>query len=268
MEWIPLGTNGFFPSFGRQTMSFLVLAGDQALLLDAGTGVGRLAEPALAARLGGCPRLDVLLTHYHLDHVVGLSYLRTLWAGPLRIHAPEAPLVDAPARESLARLIGPPFFPRPLAAHVPPIEVAPYTSERMAIGPFELELRRQRHDGGSVGVRLGSELAYVTDTELDEGTIALAAGVHTLLHEVWWSDEEAAAAGFTSNGHSWVGGVADLADRAGVRRLVPVHHHPRRSSAAVAELAAGLDRRTACEVLLAQEGEAYRSVSQQQPSSR
>ncbi len=254
MRWIPLGTNGFFPSFGRQTMSFLVLAGDEALLLDAGTGVGRLAEPALAARLGTCTGLDVLLTHYHLDHVVGLSYLRTLWAGPLTIHAPEPPLVDAPARESLARLIGPPFFPRPLANHAPPIEVAPYTRERLTIGAFELALRRQRHDGGSVGVRLGSELAYVTDTELDESTIGFATGVHTLLHEVWWSDEEAAAAGFISNGHSWAGGVADLANRAGVRRLAPVHHHPRRGPAELERLADRLAAAADCEVLLAAEG--------------
>ncbi len=257
MEWIPLGTNGFFPSFGRETMSFLVIADDRALLLDAGTGVGRLAEPELAKRLASCERLDVILTHYHLDHVVGLSYLPALWQKGLQVHAPQAPLVDAPARASLERLVSPPFFPKTLAAHEPPVVVVPYAARDLVVGPFELRLRRQRHAGGSVGIRIGSNLAYVTDSEVDEGTLDLAGGVDTLLHEVWWTDAEAAAAGFAPNGHSWAGGVADLANRAGVRCLSPVHHHPRRGPAEIGALARDLAAASVCDVRLAREGQTY-----------
>lgn len=263
MEWIPLGTNGFFPSFGRETMAFLLLADEQALLLDAGTGVGRLTEPALADRLAGCRRLDVLLTHYHLDHVVGLACLPALWRGPLRVHAPDPPLVDAPARESLDRLVAPPFFPRRFGDVEPPIEVLPYSRTRLEVGAFALRLRRQRHAGGSVGVRVGSVLAYATDTEVDESTAELARGVHTLLHEVWWSDAEAAEPGFNPGGHSWSAGVANLASRAGVGRLVPVHHHPRRSPAELEGLTRELAATARCEVLQVVEGQQYR-----EPDSR
>jgi ribonuclease BN (tRNA processing enzyme) len=120
-----------------------------------------------------------------------------------------------------------------------------------------LRLRRQRHAGGSVGVRVGSALAYVTDSEVDEATIDLARGVDTLLHEVWWTDAEAAAPGFAPHGHSWAGGVADLADRAGVRRLAPVHHHPRRGPEELEALVGGLAAAAACEVLAAEEGREY-----------
>lgn len=41
---IPLGTNGYIPTLGRHTMSFLVLTAGEAILLDAGTGVSRLLD--------------------------------------------------------------------------------------------------------------------------------------------------------------------------------------------------------------------------------
>ena len=75
MQLVPLGCGGFIPARGRQTMSFLVLEGGAALVLDAGSGLARLLEPQVAARLPEDGPLDIVLTHYHLDHVVGLSYL-------------------------------------------------------------------------------------------------------------------------------------------------------------------------------------------------
>ncbi|MGH7338266.1 MAG: MBL fold metallo-hydrolase, partial [Myxococcota bacterium] len=97
LRLLPLGTNGYFPTQGRQTMSYLLVAtgaassagsgagssagSRAALVLDAGTGLGRLAEPELAELLAPIERLDILLTHYHLDHVVGLSFLPGIWSG-------------------------------------------------------------------------------------------------------------------------------------------------------------------------------------------
>ena len=45
VKLIPLGTNGFFPSLGHQAQCYMVLTEDAAIMLDAGTGVGRLLEP-------------------------------------------------------------------------------------------------------------------------------------------------------------------------------------------------------------------------------
>jgi ribonuclease BN (tRNA processing enzyme) len=106
-----------------------------------------------------------------------------------------------------------------------------------------------------VGVRIGDDLAYVTDTERDPGTIALCAGVDTLLHEVWSSRTEAAAPGYLPRGHSSTEAVAEIADGAGVGRLIPVHHRPDRDAEAVRALAAELAGLLSCPVLLATEGE-------------
>ena len=255
LQLLPLGINGFIPSHGRQTMSFLLLGEDEALLLDAGSGVARLVESEIAGRLASLSRLDVLLTHYHLDHVVGLSYLPGVWRGrPLRLFAPGRPLVDAEPQAALAQLLSPPLFPVTLERWPLPVEVVPVREESLEIGSLHLRLRRQRHPGGSVGVRVGDVLAYCTDTAMDEGTADFVRGVGTLLHEVWLSDEEAAVEDAGRLGHSAAGAVADLARRAAVGRLAPVHHHPRRQQAELESMARGMAERSGLAVELLTEG--------------
>src|SRR5580704_4072393 len=108
-----LGGGGWFPAHGRHTACALLRMGDEAIMIDAGTGVSRLIErPEL---LDGVETLDIVLTHFHLDHVVGLAYLpaiglctqTTVW-GPGKL------LYDRPTFDLLARLTHEPIHPVPL----------------------------------------------------------------------------------------------------------------------------------------------------------
>ena len=227
MTLIPLGTNGFFPTGGRETMSFLALVDDTAVLLDAGSGVARLLEPSIRSRLVAAERLEILLTHYHLDHVVGLAYLSAVWpGGPVRIHAPGPPLVDGDP-SALDRLVSPPLFPKRLGDLGFPLEIETYAGDSLELAGRTAHVRRQDHGGGSVGVRWG-QLAYCTDSRIDEGSRPFVEGVDLLLHEVWVTAAEEAS-GARREGHSTVEEAAELAAAAGVRRLAPVHHRPGRT---------------------------------------
>jgi len=253
----PLGTNGFFPTYGRQTMSYLVRRDGVPLLLDAGTGVGRLLEQGTSRLLDGVARLDILLSHYHLDHVVGLSYLTAVAAKlPVRIWAPAPPLVDGDQR-ALGALIGPPLFPIEFCEFPSQVEVVPYTGETLQIDDFRLRLRRQSHAGGSVGVVIDERLAYMTDTEVDAGSADFARGVELLLHEVWVTQEEADR-GALRRGHSTVEDVAALARAAGVRALMPVHHHPTRTPAALQQILESLAAHARLPVVPPVEGREHR----------
>lgn len=233
-----LGSGGFFPAHGRQTMCFLVRrAARGALLLDAGTGVGRLAEPSLRALLDDSPCLDIVLSHYHLDHVVGLAYLGAVWQRPIRLWAPGNPLVDAEPLETLQRLISPPLFPVALADFPHPIEVVPYRSD-FEVDGLPVRVRRQRHPGGSVGLRFGNQLAYVTDTAAEDAIADFVRDTDLLVQEVWCTAEEAEREVSLLRGHCSAPQALDIAIKAGVSRFLPVHHHPRRSPAELAELLA------------------------------
>ncbi len=236
MRLTPLGTNGYFPSFGRQTMSLLLLADRQALLLDAGTGVSRLIEPAVAALLAPYEDLDVLVSHYHLDHVVGLSYLPAVWPrGRVRLFGPASPLVDGDPEAAVKQLLAPPLLPpkrEPLPAR---FEVIAVRERELRIGGLELGLWRQNHPGGSIGIRIADDLAYLTDTTVDAANLNRAAGVRLLVHELWSTDEEAGQG--RAAGHSSLSAVAEFARAAGVASLMLVHHHPRRDNAEIRAIA-------------------------------
>lgn len=254
MRIAALGAGGYFPSHGRQTMSYFVVAGERRVLLDAGSGVARLTQPEIGAEFPPGSKLDVLLTHYHLDHVVGLSYLPNLAKErSLTIHAPAPPLTQF-GPEAIEKLLQPPLFPLTIDRWAMPTELRPYGAGGPAIDGLAVRVRAQRHPGGSVGVRIGDELAYVTDTVMDPATVDFARGVKLLLHEVWLSEEEAALEDAATSGHSDAGAVADLARQAGVGRLWVVHHHPRRSPEAVAAMAARMAERAGLPVEVPVEG--------------
>ncbi len=257
---VPLGTNGFFPTFGRQTMSFLVLGEGGALLLDAGSGVARLGEEGVRGMLDEVDHLDLVLTHYHLDHVVGLSFLTALWRGrSLRIYAPVAPLVDARTPdEALGRLLAPPLFPVALAGFPLDCEVVPYdgTAPVEAAG-FPLRVRRQEHAGGSAGLRVGDLLAYATDTVADDASAELAAGVGLLLHECYATDAEAAADPTRVRGHAAISGVARIARAARPGRLLTVHHHPAKPAADLETMAAEIADLSGVDTAVPVEGLVY-----------
>jgi ribonuclease BN (tRNA processing enzyme) len=250
---VPLGLNGYFPSQGRQTMSFLVLAADGALLLDAGTGVSRLFEPRLRALLEPYRELYIVLSHYHLDHVAGLAYLPAVWRRGVRLYAPAAPLVDAEPEDVLDRLLAPPLFPSSWRSFGLAVEAL--RQERARIGGIEARLWRQPHPGGSVGVRIGDELAYLTDTASGPDVAARVRGVRLLLHELWATGEQTAEA--AGKGHSHFDDVAELVRRSSVPLLMLIHHHPGRPDEEIAELVQRMERETGARVLPGLEGEVY-----------
>jgi ribonuclease BN (tRNA processing enzyme) len=255
---IPLGVNGFIPTQGRHTMSFLALVDDQAILLDTGTGVARLLDEPLAGLLQSFPSLSIIYSHYHLDHTIGLSYFTAVWPSkPLTIYAPERPLLHASATETLNGLICPPNFPITLQQFPCPITIVPLCDDHFQIGSLGVRLRPQKHAGGSVGIRLGNDIAYTTDTVVDEGAIDFVRGVKLLLHELWLDDADAPAEEATRSGHSYASGVAQIATKAGVGSLMIVHHHPRRTRAEIEKTAQTCQSQTTARVIVPEEGKVY-----------
>ncbi|MBP8305070.1 MAG: MBL fold metallo-hydrolase, partial [Phycisphaerae bacterium] len=67
-----------FDEFGGDTTSLLVVGSQgERLVLDAGTGM-RAVAGQLAA--GGAGEVTVLFSHYHLDHLAGLTMNPLLYA--------------------------------------------------------------------------------------------------------------------------------------------------------------------------------------------
>jgi ribonuclease BN (tRNA processing enzyme) len=219
MNVVILGSGGWIPTSRRETCSAYVREGTHVLLLDAGTGIKRLIEnPEL---LQGVEHVDIVLTHFHLDHVVGLSYLPALLlAEPPTIWGPGKVNFGSATVDILDRLLGPPLFAAStaeLSGAVRELGVGDHE-----IGPLRLATRVQElHTCPTLAVRLGDELTLCTDTAADAGNVEFAAGTRLLLHEAWH-----AARTSDDTNHSASGEAARVARDACAERLVLIHVNP------------------------------------------
>jgi ribonuclease BN (tRNA processing enzyme) len=191
------------------------------VLLDAGSGVCRLVEhPEL---LRGVERLDIVLTHFHLDHVVGLAFLPAL-SGEMerRLWGPGARNYGRPTRAVLEAMVAPPFFGGGLEACVDAVDDVP--PDRLELPRHTIWHRTQpRHSDPTLGLRLGDDLAYCTDTAADPDTAAFAQGARVLAHDAWSSSSAPHETAIHATGRE----AADIATAAGARELVLIHLDPR-----------------------------------------
>jgi len=210
-----LGTTGYHPNNQRQTACFMIP--ELGIVLDAGTAMYRVRDYLRTSEL------DIFLTHAHLDHVVGITYLIDV----VRDKQVERTTVHATADKLAAineHLLSEALFPVR-----PPCEFRELEREVSLAGGGRLTHFPLAHPGGAVGYRLnwpGHSLAYVTDTtaSADASYLSAIAGVDLLVHECYFPDAMAELAELT--GHSTTTAVAQLARAAGVGRLVLVHVDP------------------------------------------
>jgi ribonuclease BN (tRNA processing enzyme) len=216
MKAIVLGSGGGVPSARRETACVLVRDAGRALVLDAGSGIRKLRdEPEL---LQGVEQFDVLLSHFHFDHVCGLPLLRWL---PVEsaIWAPGAWLYGRASSEILAPLRRPPISPDDLSG-TPILELQ---EGMQAVGGFAVRASPQlRHWAPSVGLRVENELAYVTDTPYERSSAELARGVRHLLHEAWSSS----AHPIHREHDATAADAARVAHEAGAAGLTLIHLNP------------------------------------------
>jgi ribonuclease BN (tRNA processing enzyme) len=206
------------PTGRRETCAALLRVGERAILVDAGTGARRLVTDR--SLLAGAKRIDVVLTHFHMDHLCGLLYLNMIDV-PLVVWGPGLALYERPTAEILGRFVSPPLSAHPLGDLASAVEELPLG--RLEIGPFTVRTRRQdSHSDPTIGLRFGDELVYCTDTGADDATEYFAADARVLCHEAWFeaepSEEQAP--------HCSAPEAGRLARRAGVERLVLIHLDP------------------------------------------
>jgi ribonuclease BN (tRNA processing enzyme) len=224
MNGVLLGSGGWIPTSRRETCCAFLREGSHVLLIDAGTGVQRLLEqPDL---LSGAGTVDIVLTHFHLDHVVGLSYLPALsLPEPPRVWGPGQLLAGASTRSICERLLSPPLFSAPLRTIMSDVREIPEQGG-FEVGPFSVATRIQElHAGSTLALRIGDLLTYCTDTGPDPGNVRFATGSRVLLHEAWSLRESS-----EDGNHSAGGDAGRIARNAGVDHLVLIHINPLQQS--------------------------------------
>jgi phosphoribosyl 1,2-cyclic phosphodiesterase len=240
--------------YGGNTSSVQVVGRDgTCVILDAGTGIRALGyELPPDVR-----RVDILLSHLHMDHIQGLGFFEPLFREGLEAHVWGPPSATLDLRARLSRYLSPPLFPVRLRDLASRLELHNAPDRPTEIGGLLVTSDSVIHPGPTVGYRIedgASRMAYLPDHEpaLGAGDFPdlptwtsghdLAAGVDLLIHDAqYFPSERAERIGW---GHSSTVEAAAFARSAGVRRLACFHHDPAHDDATldrlVVEVAAAL----------------------------
>ena len=240
-----LGVRGSFPVTGRDfseyggnTSCFLVDLGGETVVLDAGSGLASLG--AGVSLPGGRRHIHILLSHLHLDHIMGLFSFPLLHNRLAEICLYGEARGDRTLRSQLSSVLGPPYWPLALddfPARVQMRELAP--GMRLTLGDgVAVSTLRGNHPGNSLLYRLeggGKTLVYALDCEMDGDMSAaltpFAQGADLLIWDAAFADDDL----IRGWGHStWREGLA-LGRLAGVKRVLMTHYDQAYSDRFLAE---------------------------------
>jgi phosphoribosyl 1,2-cyclic phosphodiesterase len=236
------GVRGSIPTTGPETEYYggntscaAVWHDDSLLVLDGGTGIRGLGSSVTPS----IKRIDILLTHLHLDHIQGLGFFSQLFDPSKEIHIWGPHSASQSLFSRLSRYLSPPLFPvllrdLPCKPHLHEIG-----NSRFRAGPFEVQSVYIIHPGPTVGYRVKEEqavFAYIPDHEpaLGGDRIAsdskwisgfdIANGANVLLHDSQFTREEYVQR--RGWGHSSIADAVAFASIAGVKKLLLSHHDP------------------------------------------
>ena len=238
--------------YGGNTSCTDVVEDGWLLVLDGGSGIRMSNNGAKPAN----KRIDILLTHLHLDHIQGLGFFNPLFDPEMEIHiwGPASSSQSLHAR--LSRYLSPPLFPvliRDLPCKLTLHEIENSVFE---IGPFSIHSGYVLHPGPTVAFRVSngrSVFTYIPDHEPALGNngimkdpkwisgFDLANGADLLLHDAQYSDQEYKTR--LGWGHSSMDDALRFASVSGVKQLLLAHHDPAHTDEQLNELFSELKER-------------------------
>ncbi|HUH65768.1 MAG TPA: MBL fold metallo-hydrolase [Syntrophales bacterium] len=207
-----MGTNGWYDTETGNTISILIKATNYEIILDAGNGVYKLDRhiPRESAK-----PVYLFLSHFHLDHVVGLHIL-----AKFNFHHGLCICGPAGSRDILRLLVNDPF-----TAAIPrlpfPVKIYELPAEEKQL-PFTVEARELIHQSLTLGYRFeidGKIVSYCPDTGFCENAVRLARSADILIAECAYKSGQSCESWPHLNPET----AARIACDAGAKSLALVH---------------------------------------------
>ncbi len=224
-------------NYGSRTSCAFVSEDDHALILDAGSGIQQFNSIGFAKK-----RIDVLLTHLHMDHILGLGFFSPFFDPLMEAHIWGPKIKSESLRSRLSRYLSPPLFPvllRDLPCKLIFHEIG---NSDFEVNHFKIKSNYVIHPGPTVGFRVtgrNSAFTYIPDHEPALGCCGmikdpkwisgynLAKDTDVLYHDgQYTAGEYANKKGW---GHSSVEDAVLFAAETHVKRLIIAHHDPSHS---------------------------------------
>jgi ribonuclease Z len=223
------GTAGYHPSESRHTSCYYLP--ELGLLLDAGTGIFRLTRELI---YNPKESIDIVLSHAHMDHVAGLTFLLDTMAVTSLKHIR---VIGESEKLQAVRthIYNPLIFPVEPQMEFIELDLhctkTGFSSATFQVGQasYQLDSMLLDHPGGCLGFVIhanGKKFAYITDTTgtLESDYVKHLTDLDLLVHECNFDDDNRELA--IKTGHCWQSAVVDIVEHCRPRKTLLVHHNP------------------------------------------
>jgi ribonuclease BN (tRNA processing enzyme) len=184
-------------------------------------------------------RINILLTHLHLDHIQGLMFFPPCFRSDaaITIWGPASP--EASLEDRIARYISAPLSPVEVRELPSSVSFREAEQSEWEIGPARIRAASVTHRGPTLGYRVedgDTTLCYIPDHEPGLGApldaledewisgLHLARNASLLIHDCQYTDDEYPA--HLGWGHSPVSDALAFAHRSRAERVLLFHHDP------------------------------------------
>lgn len=249
------GTRGSLPSARAETVLYggntscvqIESIAGNSIILDAGSGIHPLGQ-FLDKKV---ERVDILLSHLHLDHIQGLGFFAPIWDKNVEIHI-YAPATFSESLDTLlTRYLSPPLFPVFLSDVPGQLFLHKIGDDDFDIGNIKIKSRFICHPGTTLGYRISTpkaSVAYLSDHEPILGAqefikstdwisgYSLANEADLLIHDSQYTSEEYQE--HIGWGHSSIKDALQFAKLAKVKAFVSFHHDPSHNDEALDQILA------------------------------
>ena len=166
-----------YQEYGGNTSCITVHTKEQTVILDAGTGLGQFDRSMKGQMGSGRKRLDLLLSHPHMDYLLGLYACSMLFDPQMEFHIYGERSENKSLKELLCSIFSPPYWPVSLdqiPAHVLFHEITEGDTFILGKG-IQVKTMRGLHPGNSILYRLdevvekeAASVVYGLDCELTD----------------------------------------------------------------------------------------------------
>ena len=154
--------------YGGNTACVEVRAGGRIIILDGGSGIRPLGAALMTEAHGNGVECDILISHMHWDHIMGLAFFAPAYDPKSRVRIFGFPNAEQGLHETLAMLMRSPHFPIDWRQLPSQIEVHELPGPKLQLGNTRVEAAWMNHPGICAGYRLDTThgtVAYLPDHE-------------------------------------------------------------------------------------------------------
>jgi len=248
------GVRGSYPvpdkmvnKYGGNTSCILIETDDRLLILDAGTGIINTGKYLLKSRPQQ-KKIDLFLTHLHIDHILGLPFFDPVFDEDYEINIYSDQTPYTPLEETIYSLFNQPLSPISndgIKAKLNFTILNTNHRETIRVGKAITVdyIKEKRHPlSGVLFYRIaidGKRIVYATDVESADGfareQLDFIRGADILIHDSMYFDFDYNSPTFPKKGfgHSTVSMAVEDAIRGEVKKLFLFHYDPNYSDADV-----------------------------------